>query len=796
MSFLVQITADVSGFSRGIDQAEKEIDGLQKAVDENLDKIGKSFEKIGRKMSVFTAAFTLAAGKAYSMAADFQDAIGATEQVFKESSNYIKDWANNLSPDYGVAKKEALEYSNMMGSLLKNLGSLTVEEASKQSSALVELAGDLAAMYGGTVSEAVTALTGGLRGINVMLNKYGIGINEALTKTKAISMGLAEEGKELTIAARQAATLALIMEQSSDAQGQAAREADSASGTMRSFRAEVQNLATEFGQVLLPIITPIIARIRDFVSMLRTMSPEFQSIILGIGALMASIGPLLLTLGKLISFAKFLPELKIAFAALTGPIGIAVAAIAGTAALIISNWDSIKAYFTTGEGSETFNTIKEIAADVKNGVVRVFQDLKTLATRIWDAIGKDVILIATSIVRDITTVIETIVKTFKNVATILNGIFTLDFRTALEGLKNLFIDIFNGISRIVLNNVAKLSSHLSTFFNWVGLEKWANGLQTFSETITNSLNAVSGATGDATQKTEEQATVVKKLTNSYADLNETQKFVFKDGNDVYGLVRKTSDEIVVLTERLKGMRNGAIEVKNVHAEIEKVETRVKGLKDALNTLTGNREINLKLKVENPIEAWEDTKWYKRSAEITSKLQVIPEIDPKLVQDQTKKLLDETGKVITLDLGGLINNGITNLMQNIGNAMTQGGNILDSIGKGIIATVGGIAQQLGAQMIAFGTAGIALQKLMMNPYLAIAAGAALIALGAAASTAANKTVNGGGSYAGGVSSYNNITTPGTSDLKGPYSGDFQVEFVIQGDNLIGVLNTAEQKKRRV
>ena len=122
----------------------------------------------------------------------------------------------------------------------KNIGGLSEAEASKQSAMLVELAGDLSAMFGGTTESAVQALTGALKGNNSMLDNYGMGVNEATIKTKAMEMGLVKEGEQLDLAGKQAATLALIMEQTADAQGQAAREADGASGSMKALGTEVK----------------------------------------------------------------------------------------------------------------------------------------------------------------------------------------------------------------------------------------------------------------------------------------------------------------------------------------------------------------------------------------------------------------------------------------------------------------------------------------------------------------------------------------------------------------------------
>src|SRR5678816_3490626 len=299
MSFNAIITADVKGLETGVDKAGQAIDKLAKTTSEKIASIGKSFENVGKKASILSAGLVAVGAKAFLMAADVEDAVGATEQIFKENAESVNAWASNLDSSFGIAKKEALEYSNLMGSMLINIGKLTEEQASKQSAKLIELAGDLTAMYVGSTQDAVRALTGALKGNNTMLDNYGMAVNEALIKQKALELGLMDTSGEMTLQAKQGATLALIWEQTGAAQGQAAREAKGASGSMRALKTEIKNLTTELGDVLLPIITPIVTRLKEFVSGLRDLSPEAKETIVVIAGIVAAIGPLLLILGKM-----------------------------------------------------------------------------------------------------------------------------------------------------------------------------------------------------------------------------------------------------------------------------------------------------------------------------------------------------------------------------------------------------------------------------------------------------------------------------------------------------------------
>jgi phage-related minor tail protein len=390
-------------FQRVVINAEQDLKRFEKQlkdtgltaeqVGKKLQDAGQKMTDVGKDMSMKVTAPIVAAGAAsFKMAADLQDAMGATDQIFKGAADSVKSWADNLESYYGIAEGEALEYANMMGTMLVNIGGLTEEQAAKQAQTLIELAGDLTAMYGGTTADAVRALTGALKGNNAMLDNYGMAVNDAMIKTKALEMGLYDGTGQMDLATKQAATLALIMEQTGAAQGQAAREAEGASGGMRAFATEIKNLATDIGEVLLPVITPFIQKLKDIVGAFGELSPGTQKAIIAIAGIAAAIGPVLVVLGTLASAVSsiigILPVLGAAFAALTGPIGIAIAIIGGLVAagvLLYKNWDTIKA-----KAGEIWVAIKNAFSSavnaVKSAVSGMIEAGKNLVQGIWTGI--------------------------------------------------------------------------------------------------------------------------------------------------------------------------------------------------------------------------------------------------------------------------------------------------------------------------------------------------------------------------------------------------------------------------
>ncbi len=685
MSFVAQITADISNFDKNIKKATDIADSSTKKMQAKFDRLGDTFVKVGTKASILSAGLVAVGTKAFLMAADIEDAVGATEQIFGDNANSVNAWASKLDSSFGIAKKEALEYSNLMGSMLINIGKLTEEEASKQSAKLIELAGDLTAMYGGTTQDAVRALTGALKGNNTMLDNYGMAVNEALIKQKALELGLVGVNGEMTLQAKQGATLALIWEQTGAAQGQAAREADGASGAMRALKTEITNLTTELGEVLLPVITPIVTSLRDIVSGIRDLSPEAKKVIVVISGIAAAIGPLLIGLGSLL---KMIPLITAAFTAMTGPIGIAVTAIVAGATLIITHWDEIK-----------------IAS---NNVVKYIKDD-------WERLK------------------ESFEVTNSSIGKLMKG----DFNGWMDDIKKSF--------NLTVDYLKNRWEQLKGIFKD---DKIGNPDQKGLEAAL-AANEMTGSMGAVKKAVEETVQPTIDLGKANDDLAKSQEKVI---------------------ENLKAMR----------LVIPKKEEY--SLFDTLFTQSGN-ELILNPTIEPRIDP----------TELKSKMY---ETIKSAMGD-----LSEGIKVISIDLTDMITSTLTNVFSAVSTAIMEGDNVMEALGASLLGTLGGIMVDLGKMAIGIGVGLEAIKKAFqsLNPALAIGAGVALIAIGSLFSAGARKlsqSIGGGGGYSSAPSLRNTAPSYGPSEYRGAYQDDFKVEFKIGTNALVGLLDTAEQRRNRL
>ena len=155
---------------------------------------------------------------------------------------------------------------------------------------------------------------------------------------------------------------------------------------------------------------------------------------------------------------------------------------------------------------------------------------------------------------------------------------------------------------------------------------------------------------------------------------------------------------------------------------------------------------------------------------------------------------------------IINNGIANtfagLGEAIGGALASGTNVLEAAGASLLSSLGSVLVQLGQLAIETGVGILAVKTALktLNPYVAIAAGVALVALGSAFKGKAAKIGDSGGSSGGGGggSTGRDYTSPASSVSTGGGSGftNGSVVFEISGTSLIGVLSNTLDKNSRL
>ena len=205
--------------------------------------------------NAFTDAFDFVK-QSIGLASDLEQSVGGVDAVFGEQADAIKQWSKDAAGALGLSQTKYNEFATVIGSQFKNMG-VPMDEVAGKTNDLITLAGDLSATYGGTTSDAVSALSSLLRGERDPIEKYGVSISDATVEAGLLAKGLdGLEGPAREEAKRQE-TLAQLYTQTKDAQGGAIREQDSYASKMQQNAAKWENLSARIGEAFLPVASSI-----------------------------------------------------------------------------------------------------------------------------------------------------------------------------------------------------------------------------------------------------------------------------------------------------------------------------------------------------------------------------------------------------------------------------------------------------------------------------------------------------------------------------------------------------------
>ena len=224
-----------------------------------LKKAGKAFLIAG---GVVGTAAAVIAKKGVDAASSLEQSIGGVDAIFKENAKTVHKWAKSAAGDLGLSQNSYNELAAIIGTTLKNSGT-PMDKLAGKTNKLIGVSADLAATFGGKVTDASNAMASALRGEFEPLRKYGVSLSQADIQARALADSGKNSAKELTKQEKALATQSLILEQSTDAAGAFSRESGTLAGQQERLKAKLENLAARIGGYLLPVMTKITAWVSD-----------------------------------------------------------------------------------------------------------------------------------------------------------------------------------------------------------------------------------------------------------------------------------------------------------------------------------------------------------------------------------------------------------------------------------------------------------------------------------------------------------------------------------------------------
>lgn len=613
----VEIKGDSSDMQEAFEEAKKSAEKLKKEMDgvgtsnkigglqSRLSDISKKAQEIGNKISgwgdkisgfgtVATATVTapiVAAGVALTNAAsDMDENLNKVDVAFGNNAKEVKAWADNATKQFGLSKNAALEATALFGDMATSMG-LSTGEASSMATSLAGLAGDLSSFKNIDISQAMTALNGVFTGETESLKTLGIVMTDTNLNAYALEKGFGKTTAEMSQSEKVALRYAYVMDATKNAQGDYARTSDGTANSIRTFQAEVSNLAAELGQNLLPIITPLIQKATDMVTTFGSLDSSAQQKILAIAVALAAVGPALLIVGKIVStvgtlvsafgsLSGLLSTIAGAFGATgtaagtaaggmaavgAGPIIAGIAAIAGVIAVVVT------AFTNLWNKSETFrNSVGELIANVQAQFGKIagtaqqyLEPVITMFQVLWD-----------SLVSLAEPAVEAIVPLLSNVATIIGNVFTAIMAVVgpvfswiisiitttiqivtpiIKSIMTVIIAIVSAIISIVADLTTFIADVISAMVAWIGpvikpiVDFFGDVFTTAGTIIGDSLTTVATFISTWVGKA---SGIVKNLISTFSSVFQSISSI------VSGIMESVGSKISGVFEAVKGAWSG------------------------------------------------------------------------------------------------------------------------------------------------------------------------------------------------------------------------------------------------
>ena len=228
----------------------------------------KNLVKVYATTAISTGLVTDALMKTVKDASNLNETVAKTGVLFGESTDQLLSFSRTAADTFGQSQQQALDAASTFATFGKAAG-MSGTELVDFSTSLTTLSSDFASFFNTSPEDAITAIGAALRGESEPIRRYGVLLNDAALKQRAMSMGIYDGTGALTAQQKTLAAYSEILAQSTDAQGDFERTQDGLANKSRTLRANLQDLSATVGQELLPTVN-------DYVTAAVKLTDELQ----------------------------------------------------------------------------------------------------------------------------------------------------------------------------------------------------------------------------------------------------------------------------------------------------------------------------------------------------------------------------------------------------------------------------------------------------------------------------------------------------------------------------------------
>ena len=266
-----------------IDNAGREIADTMKAAGDSAKQPAAQAEKswkdaIGGIVAAVSAAkigtFLIGFGQdAIQAASDLAEVQNVVDVTFGSSgAAQIEQWAKRAGNQFGLTETQAKRFTSTLGAMMKSAG-MAGPEIVSMSTDLAGLAADMASFYNLDFDEAFQKIRSGISGETEPLKQLGINMSVANLQAYAMTQGITKAFDKMSQAEQTMLRYQYLMQATADAQGDFARTSDGYANSLRRFETNLEQLKTNVGGVILPIVNEAINGINNLMGALTQTKP-------------------------------------------------------------------------------------------------------------------------------------------------------------------------------------------------------------------------------------------------------------------------------------------------------------------------------------------------------------------------------------------------------------------------------------------------------------------------------------------------------------------------------------------
>lgn len=444
-----------------------------------LNNLGQTLKNGGVAVAKFgvtaVAAFAGLGAVTSGFASDLNESLSKVDVVFGKNSKAIKEWSKGAAQNLGTSQQAALEAAGTFGNLFTAMG-IGAKPTQEMSTELVQLAADLASFNNISTDEALEKLRAGISGEAEPLRKLGINISAARTEAKALELGFKKVDGQLSASAKAQANYALIMEDSTLAQGDFARTSDGMANQQRILAATFQDTMAAIGQAFIPLIQEFLphvtAGLKTFGEWVTANMPTIQAVMTTVFSTIGTV------LGFL--FTEVIPRVVAVFQSLFTTVQDNMPTIQSIVSTVFTTIGDVIQWVSTNVIPPLVTAFKSVVAwvqanwpSISSIFTQVFGAVSNVVKTVWPIVERVATVLFPLVAEAASILFKALDGTFKliggifEVAGKVTGAFVTTMVSLFTALSAVVKFIWEGIGNIIRGAINGVIDVLNAFFGFL-----------------------------------------------------------------------------------------------------------------------------------------------------------------------------------------------------------------------------------------------------------------------------------------------------------------------------------------